>query len=582
MRMKKNVTLAALCSCLMLFSACSKSSVPSGEAPSHVIHLTVHAEKGLPEGDTRIGYDWSQDLFTFEEGDMMQILIGKTEGNSFTSQTSARIPMDEDAPGFFSGSFDLGEYDLTDIRGAVLVRSATPTDNYKLGFYNSAATVNYTIPRSQTQSAKDVLTDDTGRFMFYAPIDQSVLIRDDEDGTSVSITKLAFKPSSGLWEYHIYGAGRGDEKVESVSIAAAGSSVAVKYLIAATHKVNVSSGGHQAVNSPYYYDGSVTLGEPFSVPETRAEAGVVWHSLYGSSAVAKELSAVTVVTDKAVYKRSMAGVTCPETPFGHVCPIYIDLSAAGGFTRYSKGFEVSTDGGSTWSEWDDALPSGTAFTSLAVRSGSVLTSSRLGSIVTWVNGQSGTVSLDLLGVEYESITFPAVFGNATAASASKKLGFIRFPSNVTTLANNCLRNCTNLTGIDLSNITAMGTAGTNCYALSSTGLTTVDLPAIKTTGHYIFRYCASLVSATICSEANKANSISLGGHFFNGCTHLEHVWCYATTPPSINGNTKNIVVSAGSEATVKQIHVPANVLSAYAAADAWKNATTGYTLTAIE
>lgn len=570
--MKKTIyIIAAICSLSSL--SCSKDS-PSKK--SNVIRLCVQADKQAPGIDdgTKASYNWTRNEFAFEDDDLMQILIGKTSGNSVTQQTSVRIPMV--APGKFVGDIDLGDYELSDIRGAVLVKESTPSSLYTLGFYNSNLSVTFNMIKDQTQSASNVFSDASGRFFLYAPVPQSALSYDPEDNIA-NITKLTFGLSTAIWEYHIFGTGRSDEKVESITVSAAGSSVSAKYIMTCKHMINAGSGGHQAVNGNYAYTSSVTMATPFAVPQTSADAGIIFHCVYGSSSNAKALSTVTITTDKAVYKKDFGGALSPATQLGIINPIYIDLSADGGFTRYSNAYEISTDGGVSFSEWDGDLPSGTGFTKLAIRSGSILASAQLTEIKNWINSQSGTVALDLSGIDYESTTFPAVFGNSTAANACKKISSIRFPANVNALANNCMRNCTALTDIDLKGISTMGSSGTNCYALSSTGLTNVEMPDITVTGHYIFRYCTSLTSVTIGSKAS-----SLGGHFFNGCTNLATITCLATTPPGINGNTKNIAASAGSGASNKKIYVPAASLATYQAAAAWKDATTGYTLTAIE
>ena len=581
--MKKSIyIIAAICS--LSFLSCSKDS-PSKK--SNVIRLCVQADKQAPGIDdgTKASYNWTRNEFAFEDDDLMQILIGKTSGSSVTKQTSVRIPMV--APGKFVGDIDLGDYELSDIRGAVLVKESTPSNLYTLGFYNSNLSVTFDMIKDQTQSASNVFSDASGRFFLYAPVPQSALSYDPEDNVA-NITKLTFGLSTAIWEYHIFGTGRSDEKVESITVSAAGSSVSAKYIMTCKHMINAGSGGHQAVNGNYAYTSSVTLDTPFAIPQTSADAGIIFHCVYGSSSNAKALSTVTIATDKAVYKKVFGGALSPATQLGIINPIYIDLSADGGFTRYSKAYEISTDGGTTWTEWTGDLPSGTASTSLTVRSGAVLTSAKLTEIKNWINSQSGTVALDLSGISYESATFPTIFGNETAANACSKLHSIRFPSNVTGFSSGAFRNCTGLADVDFSNITSISGESTDCHTFRGcTALTEINLPKLTTMGRYTFYGCSNLVKITFGPNVTK-----FGGRSMESCPKLADIFVYATTPPSQNGNTYFLSNSGSSvDASKRFIHVPAGCVDTYNSFSCkynsksltpWKESVTGYTLVEIE
>ena len=588
--MRKIIIIPALTAIMMVLPlSCSKFESAENTASGRMVNISVHAEKCISEEDgalSKVGYSISDNKFSFEEGDMMQILIGKYTSESVTSQTSVRIPMDTGNPGYFSGSFLLEDgYALSDIRGAVLVRNATPSGNYTLGSYNSNPVVKFKMTQNQVQSANGEFSDNTGRFVFYAQIPQDKLITDDESDT-LRIDKLTFKLRSGLWEYHIYGAGRQGENIQSISVSTAGSSVASKYIMTCTHNISVSSGSHQSVGGTYAYTSMVSLSTPCAVPAASADAVVLYHTLYATSNTVKELGSVIVTTDKAVYKRDFGGALAPSVSLGQICPIFIDISEGGNFVRLSNTYEISTDGGSSWSEWNGDLPAGSNYTSLAVKSGTPLTSSALSSIVTWINNQASPVALDLSGIDYESVTFPQVFGNSTAASACVKLSAIKFPSNVTGMATNAFRNCTALASVDFSNITSISGAGTDCHTFRGcTALTTVSLPKLQTMGRYTFYQCSNLTTITFGPDVT-----SFGGRSMESCPKLADVYVYATTPPSQNGNTY-FLTNSGTSAPHKIIHVPAGCVDTYEnysctfsskTLTPWKYSTTGYTLTEIE
>lgn len=551
-------------------ASCSKSERSVPEKESRMVTLRVYAEKEAPTPAVKAEYDWNANEFSFEDDDQMLILIGKTSGSSVTSQTSVRLNMEAGAPGVFSGTFDIGDYELSDIRGAVLVKPETPASIYSLSFYNSTLAAVFKMTKAQTQTAAGVFSDKTGRFMLYGPIASTSLSQDDENDGLVALTKVKFKYCSALFEYHIYGAGRSDEKVQSISVAAAGSSVSSSYILTCNHMISATAAGHQAVNGNYAYESSVTMETPFAVPADADNAGVIYHCVYGSGEIKRQLSDVTVTTDKAIYKATPTADHYPLAQFGCVTPIYINLAEGGMFTRYTSAVaEYSTDGGATWTEWDGDLPSGSGYTRLAVKSASALLSTQIASINTWISAQDSAVDLDLSQTTYETVVFPAVFGSSTAANANTKLRSIKFPSNITEIAANSFYNCTGLVTADLSKVvTLRGNAFRNCSLLSDlvslgklqdagswnnnqyafgycTSLTSVTLPAIKTMGQYMFRGCTSLVEAQF-----GAACTSVGGHLFNGCTKLAKITCLATTAPGCGGNTKNIAVSAKTGGTI--------------------------------
>ncbi|MDR2369587.1 MAG: leucine-rich repeat domain-containing protein [Mycoplasmataceae bacterium] len=90
------------------------------------------------------------------------------------------------------------------------------------------------------------------------------------------------------------------------------------------------------------------------------------------------------------------------------------------------------------------------------------------------------------------------------------------PSSLTKIGSSFLSNCTALTSIDLSPLTALTTIGdsflSNCYALTSIDLS--GLTALTTIGNYFLSYCYSLTS--------------IGNYFL--------IYCYALTSVTVGDN----------------------------------------------
>ena len=141
-------------------------------------------------------------------------------------------------------------------------------------------------------------------------------------------------------------------------------------------------------------------------------------------------------------------------------------------------------------------------------------------IIDWDDGTSDTVN---------NPTTPLTH-NYTDGQQSHNIEFI---GEVTGLGNNCFRECTNLTSINIPlSITSFGN---NCFS-GCTGLTSVTIPnSVTSLGKWCFDHCTGLTSVTIPNSVT-----SLGDGCFYGCTSLNTYQLYWTGNNIITYNTDNM------------------------------------------
>lgn len=519
--MKK--TFLPVLSLALIVSACFKPEpLTDVESPNDEIHnivnITVSTEKDISQEDpeTKVTYDQALNKFSFEDGDYLQLLLGKGDGTTF-SHKEIVLPMDSSKPGVFSmNGIDLEEYEYTDILGVVLVRDSSGDPLSRAHSDNKGTSFSLRMNVSNTdqvQTEAGVFSND-GRFPIYAYVPASYLHKDDDN--NITIDKLSLRLACAIWEYHIYGAEYTDETILSVTINGNGTE-ATQYVTANPY-FRTTSWGRGGYGQGYHYS-KVSVAAPFNVAANLASSGTVYHAIYGNG-TAIPLGEVVVETDKAVYIRDFASAPMARTQ-GSVTPININIGTSGSFTRHSKTIEYSIDGGNTWSEWTDELPDDvTTYTLLSLRqSYAALTADHLTAIKDWIKQQSNPVSLDLSGIKYTDTTFPDTFNGTsngginntngiTVKAAGTKIKSIKFPSNVTAIAASAFNSCTALEAVDLTGIKSIGS-----NAFCNTALVTLDVPASVTSiGNLAFAYCWALTDVTYHpkTEVNTANCFIFG------------------------------------------------------------------------
>ena len=212
---------------------------------------------------------------------------------------------------------------------------------------------------------------------------------------------------------------------------------------------------------------------------------------------------------------------------------------------------------------------------------------------------------------YHSDNIDSIFlGNNVAELGKEAFGYIKgvrnvvIPNSVKTMGTHVFCSCENLESVQLSeNLKRIEWASFgSCYSLKSivipdgveylgesafgycTSLTEVKLPSnLKKIDWCVFENCTSLTSIEIpdlthtiyirafdgCSNlktltlGKRVQTIQNGA--FANCPLLEDVYCRANTPPTCNDSFYDSYIE------YIKLHVPAESVDAYKAADPWKN-----------
>ena len=165
------------------------------------------------------------------------------------------------------------------------------------------------------------------------------------------------------------------------------------------------------------------------------------------------------------------------------------------------------------------------------------------------------------------------------AYSSAITGELNIPNSVTSIGEHAFGGCSNLTSVIIPNsVTSIGN-----YAFSGcTGLTSVTIPnSITTIADHAFKDCRNLTSVIIpdsvtwigkyaffgCSSLTFIEFPSkvrrIGSKNFQFCSKLEFIVCRAVSPP--------VIFTQSFYKTAPILYVPEESVSAYKAADEWKN-----------
>ena len=181
------------------------------------------------------------------------------------------------------------------------------------------------------------------------------------------------------------------------------------------------------------------------------------------------------------------------------------------------------------------------------------------------NSYSGNVTIPS-SVDYNGTTYNVTGIGTGAFAICPALTGVTLPATVTYISDLAFYECSGLTSLTLPN--ALLTIGEQAFR-GCTGLTSVTIPnAVTTIGEKAFYDCSGLTSVTIGTSVTF-----IASNAFGGCEALTHVTCLALTPPTMEN--EGVFEPETYEGTLT---VHAASLSAYQAANWWKNFTTFTTL----
>lgn len=156
-----------------------------------------------------------------------------------------------------------------------------------------------------------------------------------------------------------------------------------------------------------------------------------------------------------------------------------------------------------------------------------------------VSGYSGTNSNIIIPSQYRggivfSIKSSAFEGNTTISSLS-------LPASIHEINSRAFYNCSNLSVINLSNVTVIGS-----YAFYGTGLIDVDFYC-NSISPYAFAQCEKLVTV----ESHSTSLITISEYLFGGCSKLSSV--------AFHSNIENINARAFMSCSILSFSIPESV-----------------------
>ncbi len=182
----------------------------------------------------------------------------------------------------------------------------------------------------------------------------------------------------------------------------------------------------------------------------------------------------------------------------------------------------------------------------------------------YYNYGSGASTSSTVYVTYKDTNYNSYSG---AVSVPRALSYNGKYYIVDWIGPNAFQNCTNLTSVTLP----ISLTGISAYAFKGcTALTSITIPNnVTSIRGEAFANCTSLKTVIFGSDTQCKLS-DIEAKTFDGCTGLgatdANIYCRATTPPTIYSNTFTSATLSNAK-----LYVPGASLSAYHAADYWKN-----------
>ena len=299
-----------------------------------------------------------------------------------------------------------------------------------------------------------------------------------------------------------------------------------------------------------------------------------------------------------VQTRSGSVIAYNSTDCGYIAPQYRWYTApntdyiCSGTTKYQKQYyQVSTDGGQTWSNVSpQQTRRGNVIETDSTDCGYVPPTPKFvltlndSSTVSAACDSTGTINQnETEGYEqtaviaeikncvtkidkwafyaYHSLTSVTIPNTVTSIGYygfgyCDKLTSVTLPNSLIEIGDDAFNHCSGLTSVVIPNsVTTIG--GTAFYFCE--GLTSVTFGnSVTTIGGSAFNGCESLTAITLPSSVT-----SLGTGAFNQCHGLRTVTCRATTPPTMG------MAVFDDDYMLTAIYVPSGSVNAYKAADGW-------------
>lgn len=490
---------ASLSSCDKTFSERDLSPAKEGK----IIRVSVNAEiPPLEDAQTGTKVTFSDNKLVWEGNETMSLMFGNSGcGGAGTSSKSLTLTI----PKSPDGNFFAGDVEIVDAGG----NSFTEDDLLCLSVPGRAVSKNYMYYNSGSSSQRTQLSTDQQQtqqydgvmngeyFPLYINVTDEIRAAAKQTDGSYKFDGLSLKWGCSVIRFNVYGTHpsmNAAEVLQNITVNAPNNKLNRGSLMTWNDENLLTSGDHEYR--------TVTLQNPVTIAGKTADNGVkVFMSIAARNSA--KVESIEIETDKAYYRLALGtAITYSEGGAGKRGTVYQYGLNISKFERIPKDHMLySVDGGATWT---NTLPSGTSYTTLSAKqsSGTILDDD-LQNIRAWLDTQASAVDLDLSEGTYDSDTFPAVFGNSTAANACTKINSVIFPSNITTIAANAFRNCTELSSVDLTGITTLGN-----YAFSATGLVSLTVPSSVTSlGTYVFSNTYNL--ATVywnCADPVMANT----------------------------------------------------------------------------